>query len=90
MYYLLLPSLKVRDDFIQKLKLKNVNSVFHYIPLHSSPGGLKYGRYINDLLVTDEYAQRLVRLPLWIGMNDDVDKVIDVVLKTITQFNRKE
>lgn len=90
MYYLLLPNLKVRDDFIQKLKLENINSVFHYIPLHSSPGGLKYGRYINDLLITDEYAQRLVRLPLWIGMNDDVDKVIDVVLKTITQFNRKE
>lgn len=39
MYYLLLPTLQERDKFIQQLKLENVNSVFHYVPLHSSPGG---------------------------------------------------
>lgn len=88
-YYLLLPNLKARDDFIKNLKLENVNSVFHYIPLHSSPAGLKYGRFVNDLIVTNDNSQRLVRLPLWVGMNEDLNKVINAVLKVLKVSNRK-
>jgi dTDP-4-amino-4,6-dideoxygalactose transaminase len=70
MYYLLLPNLESRAALIERLKHSGVNSVFHYVPLHSSPAGKKYGRAHGDLSTTDEISDRLVRLPLWIGMKE--------------------
>ena len=46
-------------------------AVFHYVPLHSSPGGIKYGRIHGGLFHTDEISERLVRLPIWIGMTEE-------------------
>lgn len=77
-YYLLLPDLNARTTFIKKLKDKDVQAIFHYVPLHSSPAGKQYCRSNCDLPITESVSDRLVRLPLWIGMNDqDIDRVID-------------
>jgi dTDP-4-amino-4,6-dideoxygalactose transaminase len=77
MYYLLLENLEVRTAFIAHLKASGVQSVFHYIPLHSAPAGLKYSRAGGDLSLTDNLSERLVRLPLWIGLEPEQQKVID-------------
>lgn len=80
MYYLILPSENDRNLFISKLKDKGIVAAFHYIPLHSSPVGESLGYKKGDLPVTEEYASRLVRLPLWADMsNEEVDYVIDSV-----------
>ncbi|MGB2833857.1 MAG: dTDP-4-amino-4,6-dideoxygalactose transaminase [Methylotenera sp.] len=70
MYYILLSSLEERTAVIERLKKKDIHAVFHYVPLHSSPGGMKYGRTHDKLTVTDDLSDRLLRLPLWVGMNE--------------------
>jgi dTDP-4-amino-4,6-dideoxygalactose transaminase len=78
MYYVLLRDGTQRARLIDDLSGLGVNAVFHYVPLHSSPAGLRYGRVSGGLPVTDDIASRLLRLPLWAGMEpDDVDAVID-------------
>jgi len=79
MYYLLLNSLKDRSDFIEYLKSKNIFSVFHYVPLHSAPAGLIYGRSHGDLSVTNSHSDRLVRIPLWIGVEEHQAYIIDTI-----------
>jgi dTDP-4-amino-4,6-dideoxygalactose transaminase len=76
MYYILLESLKKRAEVITKLKEQGVLAVFHYVPLHSSPAGKKYGRISGELNNTEELADRLLRLPLWIGMDEAQETVI--------------
>lgn len=78
MYYLLLPSLQARTAFIAALRQRDVSAVFHYIPLHSSPAGLQYARSAAKTLpVTDDLSARLVRMPLWLGLEDHLDHVLD-------------
>jgi dTDP-4-amino-4,6-dideoxygalactose transaminase len=77
MYYMLLPDLEDRTRFIAELKEREVFAVFHYIPLHSSPAGLKYARTHGSLARTDELSDRLVRMPLWVGMEDHMDRVLE-------------
>jgi dTDP-4-amino-4,6-dideoxygalactose transaminase len=79
MYYLLLPDLAARTSFIERLGRRNIHPVFHYVPLHSSPFGQVHGRPSDGLPVTEEMADRLVRLPLWLGLEDDLDRVIHEV-----------
>ncbi|MCL5036304.1 MAG: dTDP-4-amino-4,6-dideoxygalactose transaminase [Chloroflexi bacterium] len=74
LYYLLLENQEKRDAFISCLKKKGVHSVFHYIPLHNSPAGKKYCRTEGALPLTEEISGRLVRLPVWAGMDDDTIK----------------
>ena len=68
-YYLLLNSNDERNNFIESMCLKKVNCVFHYIPLHSSIIGKKIGRDSGDMTVTEDIAERLVRLPIWLGID---------------------
>ncbi|HEX5093989.1 MAG TPA: dTDP-4-amino-4,6-dideoxygalactose transaminase [Burkholderiales bacterium] len=77
LYYILLPSETPRDGFIRALRDRGVNTVFHYVPLHSSPGGRRFGRTASALPVTESIAGRLVRLPLWVGV--DTGKVVTAV-----------
>jgi len=79
MYYLLLPDLKVRNLFISYLKEKGIQAVFHYVPLHNSVAGKKYGRAEGDCPVTVRVSDCLVRLPLWPGMDKETDMVIEEV-----------
>jgi dTDP-4-amino-4,6-dideoxygalactose transaminase len=71
MYYLLLPSLDDRSAFITVMKEQGVNTVFHYIPLHSSPAGERYCRTSGSMQITNSHSERLVRLPLWIDMTEE-------------------
>jgi dTDP-4-amino-4,6-dideoxygalactose transaminase len=80
MYYLIFPDLGKRTRCIQYLKQNAVSAVFHYIPLHSSPAGKKYGKFEGSLIETDFASDCLLRLPLWIGMNEELDEVINLVL----------
>jgi dTDP-4-amino-4,6-dideoxygalactose transaminase len=76
MYYILLESLEKRTYLIEQLKDRGVNAVFHYVPLHNSPAGKKYGRTSGKLEHTDNLSDRLLRLPLWLGMDAAQDEVI--------------
>lgn len=80
MFYLKLKDLKQRTDFISFMKENGVLAVFHYIPLHSAPAGLKYGRFFGEDVYTTVESERIVRLPLYYNMEQcDVDKVIELV-----------
>ena len=68
MYYILLNSLAQRDRTLKKLEGKGVNAVFHYVPLHTSPAGKKYSRLSEQALVTQNVSERILRLPLFIGL----------------------
>lgn len=76
MYYLLLPSLADRTRFIAGMKEAGVSTVFHYVPLHSSPHGETVARSHGDLSNTSDLSGRLVRLPLWVGLEQSQDDVI--------------
>lgn len=77
MYYILLESLEKRTEVIAKMKESGVYPVFHYVPLHSSPAGKKYGRASGELPYTSNLSDRLLRLPLWVGMDGAQDTVIE-------------
>lgn len=80
LFYLICRSFTERTELISFLKENGISAVFHYIPLHSSPAGLKFGRFDGKDEVTTEYSERLVRLPLYYGLSDeDQDKVIEKV-----------
>jgi dTDP-4-amino-4,6-dideoxygalactose transaminase len=80
MYYLLLPDLDGRSRLIEELMRAGIHAVFHYVPLHASEAGRRYGRKAADLSVTEDASERLVRLPLWPGMADaEIARVVDAV-----------
>ena len=70
MYYILLDDRVDRETVINSLDSKGIHSVFHYVPLHQSPGGLAYCRQSGSLGNTERLSSRLLRLPLWMGMTD--------------------
>lgn len=77
MYYLLLPSLEHRTRFIQRMKEQAVQTVFHYIPLHSSPAGLIHCKAPFKLQVTNSVSDCLVRMPVWLGLEEQLDQVME-------------
>lgn len=83
MYYLLLSNLSERTSFIAAMKQQDVNCVFHYVPLHSAPQGLISGRKEGLLTNTSDLSERLVRLPIWMGLGE---LGVEKVLNSIRQF----
>jgi dTDP-4-amino-4,6-dideoxygalactose transaminase len=83
MYYILLPDLEARTALIARLKKEDIHPVFHYVPLHSAPSGRKHGRPHGELRVTEEVADRLLRLPLWLGLEQHQTRVIDRVMAAL-------
>ena len=80
MYYLKLKNLQERTAFINYMKENDVHTVFHYVPLHSAPAGLKFGRFAGEDVYTTKESERLVRLPLYYGLEqEDLEKVIRLV-----------
>lgn len=79
MYYLLLNSLEQRTQLIDQLKALQIHPVFHYVPLHNAPAGKKYARCHGQLTHTEQLSERLVRLPMWVGMHAELERVIDAV-----------
>jgi dTDP-4-amino-4,6-dideoxygalactose transaminase len=88
MYYLLLKDLSTRTAFIDSMKQQGINCVFHYVPLHSSPAGKKYGRAVGEMAVTNDLADRLLRLPVWGGLTDKLQKLIDIVGQNLSSCVR--
>jgi len=88
MYYVLLPDLEVRTAVMGELKARGIGSVFHYVPLHSAPAGRKYGRVHGSMDVTDDIADRLLRLPIWPDMASEVDTIAETVEKVVRRVLR--
>jgi dTDP-4-amino-4,6-dideoxygalactose transaminase len=85
MYYVLLAPEIDRQSVLNELKRNDIWSVFHYVPLHSSPAGLRYGRAHGDLEVTVRQSEKLIRLPLWIGLSEEqTNRVVDVLCNAVT------
>ncbi|WGT62684.1 dTDP-4-amino-4,6-dideoxygalactose transaminase [Variovorax paradoxus] len=85
MYYVLLAPGIDRQQVLDALKRAEVSSVFHYVPLHSSPAGRRFGRAHGDLVVTDRESERLIRLPLWVGLTKEKqDRVVDVLVEALS------
>jgi dTDP-4-amino-4,6-dideoxygalactose transaminase len=82
-YYVLLPTAEKRDAVLRALVSAGVKAQFHYIPLHLSPAGQTYGRAHGDLPVTCDLAARLLRLPLWYGMDAEVESVIATLRRAL-------
>jgi dTDP-4-amino-4,6-dideoxygalactose transaminase len=70
MFYILLKDLATRTRLIAHLKARGIHSVFHYVPLHSSPAGRKFGRPAGPMTVTDGVSERLLRLPLYYDLTE--------------------
>jgi dTDP-4-amino-4,6-dideoxygalactose transaminase len=80
MYYVLLRDLDARTAFIEQLGQRGVNAVFHYVPLHTSDAGRRFGTSVGELPVTSSMSDRLVRLPLWVDLRDDqIERVVEAV-----------
>ena len=72
LFYLLMKSDSERTNFINFMNLSEINCIFHYIPLHSSPAGMKFGRTGSSMEITNSISSRLVRLPFWIGLDTTI------------------
>ncbi|MDH5564081.1 MAG: dTDP-4-amino-4,6-dideoxygalactose transaminase [Nitrospirota bacterium] len=81
MFYILLPDRVVRDALMDYLKKHGIMAVFHFIPLHSSPMGQKFGRQVGDLSITEELSGRLLRLPFYFEMTEGEQEYIVKHLK---------
>ena len=85
MYYLIAKTKKKRDLILKLLKNKNIISTFHYIPLHLSSAGKKYGLKKIGLNLTKEISDKIIRLPIWVGINQK--KVILELKKIVKTIN---
>ena len=78
MFYIKCKNLQDRQSYIKYMKEHDVNCVFHYVPLHSSPAGKKFGRFNGRDIYTTSESERLVRLRLYYNINeDDIQFVVE-------------
>lgn len=80
LFYLLMRDLDDRSAFIDHMRHHNVTAPFHYVPLHSSPAGERFGSTSGQFDVTNDIFRRLVRLPMYFDLGVDIENVIDVTL----------
>jgi dTDP-4-amino-4,6-dideoxygalactose transaminase len=79
MYYLILPQQETRSALISALKRDGIDALFHYVPLHESPAGRRFGRAVGTLELTRDLSRRVVRMPFWVGLESQVQRVVDHV-----------
>jgi dTDP-4-amino-4,6-dideoxygalactose transaminase len=87
-FQLMLPSGAERDRVLKELNARGIAASFHYVPLHSAPSGLRFGRVSGTMTHTDDCAARLLRLPMPAMRDEDQDRVI-AALFDILPINRK-
>ncbi len=85
MYYVLLSDADERQRVIRELAAAGIGAVFHYVPLHDAPAGRKYGRTAAPLSVTTNISERVLRLPIWAGIEPQLDEVIDNVRRSVAR-----
>jgi dTDP-4-amino-4,6-dideoxygalactose transaminase len=83
LYRVMLPDLETRTRVIASLKAAGIQAVFHYVPLHSSPAGRRWGRCAGELPETDRAASCLLRLPLWLGLEPLQESVVQGLLAAL-------
>jgi dTDP-4-amino-4,6-dideoxygalactose transaminase len=89
-YYLLLGSLAEREKIIDYLKRNRIMAIFHYVPLHSSPAGKKYGRSVGNMKLTNKAADTIIRLPLFFNLARHLqDYIVDKVYNFFRESLRK-
>lgn len=80
MYYLKVRDMEVRTRLLRYLRENGINSVFHYVPLHSSPAGLRFGRFAGEDVYTTRESERLLRLPMFYNLDmEQVKRIVDVL-----------
>ena len=80
MYYIKAKDLEERTNLIKYLKENGVQAVFHYIPLHTAPAGIKYGRFNGEDKYTTKESDRLLRLPMYYNLQkEDAEKVVQTI-----------
>lgn len=80
MYHILMQGKSARTALLEHLKSVGIGAVFHYIPLHSSPAGKKFGRVAGDMSTTVAISERVLRLPLWVGLDaETVSESISII-----------
>jgi dTDP-4-amino-4,6-dideoxygalactose transaminase len=85
MFYVVTRSIAARTAAIEALKTHGLMAVFHYVPLHSSPAGKRFGRASGSMETTDWASDRVLRLPLWVGLAEDDARLAAAVLtKTLS------
>lgn len=83
-FYVLLADGIDRKRVLEDMKCSGVHALFHYVPLHSSPAGQRYGRVHGDLIHTNQLSERVIRLPIWIGMSEsEQTRVVDALRSAI-------
>ena len=85
LYYLLFPSEQLRNEALRMLRNQGIHAVFHYVPLHTSPAGRRFGRAVGRLRITDDCARRLLRLPLYAHMADEAQNRVIGMLQEVMQ-----
>lgn len=84
MFYVKLPDIGVRTKVLKYLKNNGIGAVFHYIPLHSAPAGIRLGAFVGKDKFTTSESERLIRLPIWYGMTDiERATVVDTVVEAV-------
>ena len=83
MFYIKAKDLAERTELISHLKANEILAVFHYIPLHSAPAGLKFGRFHGEDVYTTKESERLCRLPLYYGLTDEQ---VDYIISKVREF----
>jgi len=81
LFHLRLPSLDLRTRLIAHLRSRGIHAVFHYVPLHSSPAGRRFGRTAGGLPVTEAAGNRLLRLPLYRGLADEDARAVAAAVR---------
>lgn len=87
-YYLILPSENFKKLFISAMRESGVMCASHYVPLHNAEAGLKYGRIGSQMSVTENFAPRLVRLPIWSKPNMPVEQISHAVISICKEIDR--
>lgn len=83
LFFFKMENQKMRSSMLEFLDSKGINAIFHYVPLHTSPAGMRYGKFHGEDKFTTKESDRLVRLPLWYGLSlSDAERVV----KTVEEF----
>jgi dTDP-4-amino-4,6-dideoxygalactose transaminase len=84
MYYVILSSKFHRQDVIEDFRRNEIHALSHYVPLHTSTAGAKYGLTHGSLVNTDRIANQIIRLPLWAGISKDQQvRVVEILQKLL-------
>jgi dTDP-4-amino-4,6-dideoxygalactose transaminase len=83
MFYLKVKDMDERSSLLAHLKADEFYAVFHYIPLHSAPAGLRFSRFHGEDIFTTKESERLIRLPIWYGMEE---QTIEYIANSVIRF----